>query len=41
MIVFENDCFFKTRRFVIDDPSLMIVNDDPSLTLVNEEMKPT
>ena len=28
-IVFQNDRFYKIRRFVNDNPSLTIVNDDP------------
>ena len=36
---FEMIVFYKTRRFVNDEPSLKIINDDPSLTIVNEERK--
>ena len=36
---FEIIVFYKTRRFVNDEPSLKIINDDPSLTIVNEERK--
>ena len=34
-IVFQNNRFYKIRRFVNDNPSLTIVKDDPSLTIVN------
>ena len=36
---FEMIVFYKTRRFVNDEPSLKIINDDPSLTKKGNETK--
>jgi len=36
-IVYQNDRFYKARRFIIDYLRLPFVNDESSLTIVNDE----